>query len=272
MQNWGYAGVRACAVTFCSSSSMMPSINRARADSKLLPAQREWVTSREAVRLVADAYVLHDIVEYETKERQQCAAMAKATDAIMRRLTEGTLLARPIWFRYVQGNSDDGSEHAFHLQGPDRTISPNFWGTLQRLRNTAAFDWVAGDFSFDDADAAFYEKGHACGVKFDRCALPAVDLPGNRLSPKAGGAPRKWDWDGALLHLAALAHGSPDGLFRDDGRDPNQSDIARMLRAWFVDSCDNAPESSQLRDYGKRFVTELNAVKLQGANNHPTKV
>ena len=66
-----------------------------------------------------------------------------------------------------------------------------------------------------------------------------------------------------------MAHGSPDGLFRDHGRDPNQSDVARHLRAWFIDNCDDAPESSQLREYGKRFVTELNAIKLHAANNYP---
>jgi hypothetical protein len=246
---------------------LMHSTKRARADSHLSAGQREWIASREALRLVADAYALHDIEEYESKEMQQRAAMARAVDALMRRLTEGSLLARPIWFRFVQGNSEDESEHVFHLREQDRTISPNFWRTLARLQRTATIDWIAGDFSFDDCDAGFYAKGHACGVKLDRSALPALDSPTPKASPNAGGAPRKWDWDGAILHLAAIAHGSPNGLYRDDGRDPNQSDIARHLRAWFVDACDNAPENSQLRDYGKRFVTELNAVKLRAANN-----
>lgn len=39
-------------------------------------------------------------------------------------------------------------------------------------------------------------------------------------APNKGGAPRKWDWDGALLHLAALAHHGANGLFREDGSDP----------------------------------------------------
>lgn len=249
----------------------MHSPKRARVDSNSLAGQREWIASREAVRLVTDAYALHDIVEYESKEFQQRAAMARAIDALLRRLTEGTLLARPVWFRFVQGNSDDASEHVFHLHEHDRTISPNFWRTLQRLRNVAALDWIAGDFSFEDCDAGIYAKGHACGVKFDRSALPAVDLPDAKPSSKSGGAPRKWDWDSALIHLTAIAHGSRNGLFRDDGRDPNQSDIARHLRAWFIDTSDNAPESSQLREYGRRFVIELNAVKLQAANNFPTE-
>ena len=196
--------------------------------------------------------------------------MTKAADALMRRLTEPTLLARPVWFRFVQGDREHASEHVFHLHKQDRVIDPNFWRTLQRLQDNAAVDWIAGDFSFEDCDAGIYATGHACGVKFDLAGLPALDRSYSKTPPKPGGAPRKWDWDGALLHLAALAHESPNGLFRENGTDPNQSDIARHLRAWFVDVCDDAPESRQLRDYGKRFVTELNAVKLQAANNLQT--
>lgn len=239
---------------------------RARTESTLQAGQRQWIASRDALRRVADAYLLHDIVEHASKEIQQRAAMTKAADAIMRRLTEGTLSARPVWFRFVQGDRENSLEHVFHLHEQDRVIDPNFWRTLQRLQNDAAIDWIAGDFSFEDCDAGIYATGHAYGVKFDLSGLPALDLSYSKSLSNPGGAPRKWDWDGALLHLAALAHGSSDGLFRDDGRDPNQSDIARHLQAWFIDARDDAPECSQLRDYGKRFVAELNAVKLRAAN------
>ena len=240
---------------------------RARVDSKLPVGSREWIASRDALRLVADAYLLHDIVEHASNEIRQRSAMAKAVDAIMRRLTDGTLLARPIWFRFVQGDREQASEHVFDLQEQDRAISPYFWRTLHRLENEASIDWIAGDFSFEDCDAGFYATGHACGVKFDRFGLPAIDLAKSKPRSNLGGAPRKWDWDGALLHLAALAHHSPDALLRENGNDPNQSDIARRLRAWFIDDCDDAPENSQLRDFGRRFVNELNAMKLQAANN-----
>lgn len=148
--------------------------------------------------------------------------------------------------------------------------------------------WFVGDFFFELSD----ERGTAHGVVFERLGIeqiigrslqiseqvnsenlidsasPADPVDeSNRKSKGKGGAPRKWDWDGALLHLAALAHHAPDGLFRDNGTDPNQSDIARHLEAWFVDTTGNSPENSQLRDYGKRFVTELNALKLKDANN-----
>lgn len=242
---------------------------RARSESKQLTGPREWIASREALRLVTEAYALHDIVEYDSKEMQQRAAMAKATDALMRRLTEGTLLARPIWFRFVQGDREHASEHTFPLHEQDRAIDPNFWRTLDRLKTAAAIDWIAGDFSFEDCDVGIYAAGHACGVKFDLTGLPALDRPYSKPVAKSGGAPRKWDWDGALLNLAALAHESSNGLFRENGADPNQSDIAQHLRAWFVDVYEDAPESSQLRDYGRRFATELNAVKLRAANNLP---
>lgn len=246
----------------------MQSSKKAQSASKQIEQRRDWIASREALRLVSEAYATHDIAEYDTKEKQQRAAMARASDALLRRLTDGSLLARPVWFRFVQGRRDEGEEHVFRLKEQDRIISPNFWRTLQRLRNSADIDWIAGDFSFEDDDSGIYATGSASGVKFDRAGLPALDLLTVKPPTNPGGAPRKWDWDGALLHLAALAHGSPHGLFRDDGKDPNQSDIARHLRAWFIDANDNAPESSQLRDYGRRFVAELNAIKLQAANNH----
>lgn len=245
----------------------MPSSNRAPNASKQIDQRRDWIASREALRLVSEAYALHDVAEYDTKEKQQRAAMARATGALLRRLTEGSLLARPVWFRFVQGRRDEGDEHVFRLLEQDRAIDPNFWRTLQRLQNVANIDWIAGDFSFEDDDSGVYATGSASGVKFDRAGLPALDLLTAKPLTNPGGAPRKWDWDGALLHLAALAHGSSDGLFRDDGKDPNQSDIARHLQAWFIDVHKEAPENSQLRDYGKRFLVELNALKLQAANN-----
>lgn len=244
----------------------MQSSRRAANATKQTEQQRHWITSREALGLVSEAYARHDPAKYDTQEARQLAAHARATDALMRRLTEGSLVASPIWFRFVQGNRNDGEECVFRLQ-EDRTIDPNFWRTLQRLKSAANSDWIAGDFSFEDDDSGFFVTGFASGVKFDRARLPAVEALKAKPNTNPGGSPRKWDWDGALLHLAALAHESPDGLLRNDGKDPNQSDIARFLRAWFIDCEDEAPENSQLRSYGKRFLAELNAIRLRTANN-----
>ncbi len=245
----------------------MHSTKRAPIASKQPVHHREWIASREALRLVSEVYALHDLEEYESEEQRKRAASARAADAMLRRLTEGTLLARPAWFHFVQGSHNDGTEHVIRLPEKDRVISPNFWRILRRVQALAAIDWTAGDFSFDDFDAGVYAIGSATSVKFDRVGLPALDLLSSKPKPNTGGATRKWDWDGALVHLAALAHDSPNGLFRDDGNDPNQSDIARHLQAWFISTRGDAPEDSQLRKYGRLFVIELNAVKSRAANN-----
>jgi hypothetical protein len=83
--------------------------------SKPIHQRLEWIASREALRLVSVAYALHDFTEYESKEKQHRAASARAADALFRRLIDGTLLARPMWFRFVQGNRHDGTEHLFRL-------------------------------------------------------------------------------------------------------------------------------------------------------------
>lgn len=240
---------------------------RARtASAEPLGSHREWISSREALRLIMAVYASHDFLEYDSDAIHQWVARERATDAILRRLTEGSLVARPMSFRYTLGSLDDGNERLFELHEPEGTIDPNFWRTLRRLGTAATADWIAGDFSFDDRDAGIYATGYADGVLFDLSGLPALGATHAKPSRKAGGAPCKWDWDGAFLHLAALAHHTADGLYRDDGSDPNQSDIAKHLQAWFVDTCDKAPEDSQLRDYGKRFETELNALKFRDSN------
>ena len=170
-----------------------------------------------------------------------------------------------------------------------RAISEDDWPdrktVLEKLEmaDCDVYDWEPGQNRFSTAicppgvstwDQAYFEEGFSAWdihiwPKFVNEDIP--ELEPEPAIPKAdkgkGGAPRKWDWDGALLHLAALAHHGTNGLFREDGGDPNQSDIARHLQAWFVDTFRDSPENSQLRDYGKRFVTELNALKLKAAKN-----
>lgn len=97
---------------------------------------------------------------------------------------------------------------------------------------------------------------------------PVALLASSAASSKGrGGAPRKWEWDGALLHLAALAHSHPDGLHPPDGAELNASDIARHLRDWFIERTGSEPVDSQLREYGARFLDALDAIKLKAANN-----
>jgi hypothetical protein len=153
------------------------------------------------------------------------------------------------------------------------TIPKLFWLCFSDCRLNAEEDWIAGDFAFTSNSSDFMPsvEGFAHNVQLDRNGLPAIELPkvpnaSGSTAPRGRGAPAKWDWEGALLNLAAVAFYDSDGLFREDGREPNQSDIAQRLSAWFIGTTRDAPADSQLRAYVKRFQQELNALKLPAAD------
>lgn len=226
--------------------------------------------------------------------------ISRPQDTVLALLCSGDLLATGDykWRKYQGGDY-------FQLEGCGAPIKPNRWQDLARLieserrayydfmqfdqvelvqlahQSCDPYEWAFANDRFNTSvcppdtpisDPSYLEEFYSA---WEICVAPAL-LPCDLLdaepepelpAPNKGGAPRKWDWDGAILHLAALAHHGANGLFRQDGGDPNQSDIARHLQAWFIDTCKNSPENSQLREYGKRFVTELNALKLRDAKN-----
>lgn len=234
-------------------------------------AQPDWVASGEALRRVMAVYAERDTQEYGSEEIAISAASWSAKQAIIRRLQRGSLVARSAVYSASAGFDE------IPLDPETGTIPKQFWSEYVWAGMLAEADWTAGDFSYErEVEGEPYYGGFAHGVEFFRSALPGLSdnaadsvhasLP-ETVSAKFGGAPRKWDWDGALLHLAARAHSDPNGLFRPDGSEPNQSDIADYLREWFIGITDDAPSGSQLRDYGKRFLIELNALKLKIADN-----
>lgn len=222
--------------------------------------------------------------------------LARPQDAVLFLLCHGELIARGdfFWQKY-----EDGSAH--RLNGNISIIVPQRWMALATimeqerqsladglcslspvnlprlgLSGCAAFEWnfpanqigtamrSAGGGADDlgDIEEMFWAWEIEVWPKFLFEREPEPTNAPTVAKGNKGGAPRKWDWDGALLHLAALAHHGDSGLFRADGGDPNQSDIARYLQAWFLQTCDRSPEDSQLRKFGARFVEELNALKL----------
>ncbi|MEO9834883.1 MAG: hypothetical protein ABJL57_11990 [Hyphomonas sp.] len=233
------------------------------------------------------------------------AGLAQPHEAVLSLLCHGDLVARGDfhWQKY-----DGGSRH--RLRSAASIIIPHQWITIASIIETErkqlsegkralkpldlprlgmtkcpAYDWAfnenrigtasrsAGDPEVDDNNVEEWFSAWEIEVWprsiFDgesETPSGAVPSPLNK-----GGAPRKWDWDGAMLHLAALAHHEVDGLLCSDGRDPNQSDIAGILLSWFIDNGDKSPQNSQLRHYGKRFVSELNAIKMRDASNPKAK-
>jgi len=224
-------------------------------------------------------------------------------EAILTLLCQGALTARGDcrWQKYqdfghFQTEAEGDQIHTRHWQRLAKSIQASNrgsgWGssteaqiqlTVLGLKDCPAYEWDYGSCRFTYADVTdnlspfdddYMEEWFSAWEievwpRFlnHPDAEPEADLLQLAAPKDQGGAPRKWDWDGALVHLAALAHFGTDGLLRSDGGQPNQSDIARHLQGWFTDTAKDAPEFSQLRAYGKRFIMELNALKLKAAKN-----
>ena len=65
-----------------------------------------------------------------------------------------------------------------------------------------------------------------------------------------GGRPPKWDWEGALIHIAAVAN-KPDGLSSGRGA---QAKIAEMIRDWFIQTTGDSPADSEIRKRAKLVI------------------
>lgn len=71
------------------------------------------------------------------------------------------------------------------------------------------------------------------------------------------GRPPKWDWEGALAHVASLAQ-HPDGLPTGPGA---QARIEEMMTEWFIAEADNAPSPSQIRTRAAKIMIMLERSK-----------
>jgi hypothetical protein len=81
-------------------------------------------------------------------------------------------------------------------------------------------------------------------------------------SKNKGGRPSKWDWEGALIYVAAQAN-LPDGLIDEEGG--TQADIEEMISEWFIQRTGDSPAESEIR---KRASAVMKAIsKPQKAGN-----
>ncbi|MGG7519777.1 hypothetical protein ACQ3G6_18045 [Allorhizobium undicola] len=78
-----------------------------------------------------------------------------------------------------------------------------------------------------------------------------------------GGRPPTWDWDGATIHLIAVAN-TPDGLRLEGGRGDNAK-IANMMRDWFILKTGNSPDFSDLKKRARKVIDAIS--KPQKAEN-----
>ncbi|QKR99200.1 hypothetical protein F9288_05695 [Sphingomonas sp. CL5.1] len=224
------------------------------------------------------------------------AASSRAREEILELLVAGTLLASPKgfllpfadqnteierWFWFHRSESDGRKTEDYpesRLGQNVVTIPSDFWLPFRDYCGGAYADWNLGNFhitKFVDTNGGEL-SGSARNVLFDSIDLPAAWVMSSKTTVQAtetassesskkrgGGRHRTWDWDGALLHLAAVAHLNPDGLLRNNGNEPNQSDIGKILGDWFFAQHDNSPHDSQLRAYGQKFQEAVDKIKAE---------
>ncbi|BAI97996.1 hypothetical protein Sj15T_23990 [Sphingobium sp. TA15] len=72
-------------------------------------------------------------------------------------------------------------------------------------------------------------------------------------SKNKGGRPPTWDWEGALIHVTAIAN-TPDGLPSERGA---QARIEEIIHDWFIQAGGDAPADSEIRKRASAIMKGL---------------
>lgn len=136
------------------------------------------------------------------------------------------------------------------------------WDDFDGFRNGVEYAvWATGDFKakvpMDFSDVTLT----VVGLQFDRKALLSSfgeepqppETPAIAIRTNGGGRPPKYDWEGALIHIAALAN-HPDGLPSGSGA---QAEIARRIADWFESTGGDCPADSEIRRRAARIMQAL---------------
>lgn len=221
-----------------------------------------WISAKEAIRLVG--------LEFEASDPdlESNAALSKAETALLARLRHGALKSVASTFKFtIHGESPWGEDDKV-FAGANDEVPADFWHYIAPSYGWGG-EWVSGDFSIEMEKPPAPASGAAFNVHFD-----ADNLPGLTSSPiapppnapdttmdnaPARGRPAKWDWEGALAYLIALAN-LPDGL--DDLADGQlrQADLERALSEWFIRHTGNAPATSQIRARASAIMRAISEV------------
>jgi len=206
-----------------------------------------WISAKEAIRLVALEYERSD----PDAEYNYC--LSKAGKALIARLKHGALKAIASKCRFGNANPFSDMQAVDVINGE---VPADFWFYASTSSGWGE-EWVSGDFVIkedDFAESPIY--GSAFNVHFDADHLPGLTqspIAVSSLSPAiemndatVRGRPAKWDWDGAMAYLVALAN-YPDGLDVLAEGELRQADIERALSEWFIGKTGNAPVTSQIR-------------------------
>jgi hypothetical protein len=136
------------------------------------------------------------------------------------------------------------------LDGPPGEIGHAVWSlgdfevTLERSISDVTLTIVGLQFDQEALLASLGEKPQKGETRLITAA-----------AKNAGGRPPKYDWEGAIIHIAAVANGL-DGLPSGSGA---QTEIADLVADWFVNACGECPADSEVRRRAARIMQALSA-------------
>jgi hypothetical protein len=159
------------------------------------------------------------------------------------------------------------AEKLIHGRGEQANalIPREFWDPSSKL----SWDWEKGFVKCDNSaipspsfGPAYPGDFSASGVEMSERHLleywprvsqaspekDAVPPPGEATRNK-GGAPGKWDWEGAYIEMGRIV------ALEDENVD--RATLSERVKNWFVGEVDNHPSDSQIRDKVKRFHETL---------------
>jgi len=137
------------------------------------------------------------------------------------------------------------------------------------------FDLIAGDFDatvqIGSTGERFYHQIR--GLRLNRLDIERVFELSGTITPLeshenasrkdrtgVGGAPKKYDWEMALAHVAAVAN-TPDGIPTGVSGEVTNADVTNLLTEWFAQKLDQEPSSSEVRKRAGYVLSAINALK-----------
>lgn len=81
-----------------------------------------------------------------------------------------------------------------------------------------------------------------------------------------GGRRPKWDWEGALSHLVAVAN-TPDGLPINMERG-DQAKLVKIISEWFVQKTGESPDERDIKKLAKKVIEAISNPR-KGGNQFP---
>lgn len=136
--------------------------------------------------------------------------------------------------------------------------------TVEINESSVPFDWLSSPEELFEPGERETLVGTFSELSFELSAMEMLAPGANSPQPtskqittpsKRIGRPAKWDWEGALTHVTALAN-LPDGLPEGSGA---QAQVARLINDWFVANTGDAPAESEVRKRASMIMGALEA-------------